>query len=80
MAGGKVGVNGVTGRHSPSLHVSDRGVLSVQSSRSSSEDDKSINLLCGDGTCNPKVASLSCRMLVTAGLPPLNDPRSEDND
>ena len=80
IAGGKVGVNGVTGCHSPSLQGNDRGVLCVQSSRSSSEDEMSTSLLCGEDTCNPKAASLSCRMLFTAGFPPLNDPRSEDND
>lgn len=77
-----VGDTGVTGDvHPPvSLHVSDRGVPSLQSSRSSSEDERSVSRFCGDETERPSIASLSCRMPVTAGLPPRKEPSREDSE
>jgi hypothetical protein len=67
--------------HPPlSFQIKDRGVLPFQSSRSSSEDERSVSLFCGDEMESPNVVSLSCSMLVTAGFPPLKEPSSEDSE
>ena len=80
--GGKRGDSGVPGEYNPppSLHVKDRGVPSLQSSRSSSEDEMSVSRFCGEDVVSPNVVNLSWSMLVTAGFPPLKDPSREDSE